>query len=98
MPTDEITNYSKREIDLITAPITIHLEKQDEILSRIEAQTLKTNGRVSKLEWWKSIIIWTFGTIFALAYPIIMFIQHEINLEINSSITSVLSQYNIVVH
>ncbi len=42
--------YSKREIDLITKPIMDHLIAQDETLKRIEAQTTKTNGRVTVLE------------------------------------------------
>ena len=39
--------YSNREID-------IHFQDIKESLARIEAQTTKTNGRVSALEAWKS--------------------------------------------
>lgn len=47
-------------------------------VKEIKIQTQKTNGRVSKLEFWRSVIIWGFGVILALAVPIGMFIKSQI--------------------
>lgn len=49
-------SYTTRELDY-------HFSEIKETLNRIETQTLKTNGRVSKLEQWKWIIT---GAIIAL--------------------------------
>ena len=64
------SNYSKRELDHFLGDIKTHLKRQDEVLARIEAQVLKTNGRVTtsekdiaELKWWKSSIIWGWGVI-----------------------------------
>ena len=47
--------YSNREIDS-------HFQEIKETLSRIESQTTKTNGRVTRLESWKNTSIgWTGG-------------------------------------
>lgn len=54
------SNYSKRELDHYFGDIKQTLEKQNIILERIEGQTTRTNGRVSKLEFWKSVIVWGF--------------------------------------
>jgi len=43
-------DYSKRELDTFFGDIRNHLEKQDGVLNRIEAQVNKTNGRVTGLE------------------------------------------------
>lgn len=42
-------NYTNREIDS-------HFKEIKETLSRIETQTIKTNGRVSKLEGWRAYV------------------------------------------
>lgn len=67
--------YSKREQDYHFKVILDKLEKQDEILELIKIQTTKTNGRVSKLEWWRSGIIWAggvVGTICLMFIPIFL--------------------------
>lgn len=67
--------YSKREQDYHFKVILDKLEKQDEVLELIKVQTTKTNGRVSKLEWWRSGIIWAggvVGTICLMFIPIFL--------------------------
>lgn len=56
-------NYSKRELDHFLGDIKTQLNKQDETLIEILTQTTRHNGRMSKLEIWKNIIVWTFVTI-----------------------------------
>ena len=67
------SNYSKRQQDHFFTDTKSHLKRQDETLARIEAQVLKTNGRVTagekdiaELKWWKSSIIWGWGVLFAI--------------------------------
>jgi hypothetical protein len=57
--------YSKREIDqlLMSGFKSLH-DRMDDFeqnttgsLGRIETQTIKTNGRVSKLEQWKNYVL-----------------------------------------
>lgn len=67
------SNYTKREQDHFFTDIKSHLQRQDVTLARIEAQVLKTNGRVTasekdiaELKWWKSSIIWGWGVLFAV--------------------------------
>ena len=44
-------NYSKREVDMLISGITKHIDDTiREPLARIEQQTLRTNGRVTKCE------------------------------------------------
>ena len=67
------TPYSKRELDYRFDEITDHLRKQDLSLDKILIQTTKTNGRVSKLEQWRSVLIWGFGTLIVVITGIIRF-------------------------
>jgi len=62
----EEQNYSKRELDHFLKEIREILDKQNEMLARIETQVLKTNGRVSKLEFWRAVMGWGFSTCLAL--------------------------------
>lgn len=68
-------------------------------LKETKIQTLKTNGRVSKLEWWRNALIWGFGAILGLlAFMIpytISFVRFEIQNTVDTSITAALSQYDI---
>ena len=62
----EESNYSKRELDHYFKDIKDTLNKQNQVLERIENQTTKTNGRVSRLEFWRNAIGWAFGVIMTL--------------------------------
>ncbi len=54
--------------------------KQDymEVLERIEAQTTKTNGRVSRLENWKSYINGSTAIVASLGVPILGWSVYQI--------------------
>lgn len=68
-------NYSKRELDHYFTDIKQTLVSQNIILERIEQQTTKTNGRVSKLEFWRGVIIWGFGVLLTITLFILNYIK-----------------------
>lgn len=90
--------YTKRELDTYFSENKLHLEKQDGMLEKIFIQATKTNGRVNKLEWWKSALVWGFGTLVALAAPLGYIVKSEIQKEVHDSVVSVLEDYNITVN
>jgi hypothetical protein len=58
-------NYSNREID----HYFLDIKKS---LNRIEAQTIKTNGRVNKLESWKSLLVGCWIVTMTLVIPLLV--------------------------
>ena len=59
------TEYTNREID--------HSFKEiKDQLNRIEQQTIKTNGRVSKLESWKAYLVGAWFIVTAFLIPMIV--------------------------
>lgn len=68
-------NYSKRELDTAFNSITDHLKSQDGTLEKIYIQTTKTNGRVSKLEYWRNAIIWTIGILAGFTPLVVYFLS-----------------------
>lgn len=58
--------YTDREINHFLGDIKSTLEKQDQMLTKILDQALKTNGRVNRLEFWRNAIGWGFGVIMTI--------------------------------
>ena len=71
------SNYSKRELDHYFGDIRSTLEKQNVLLEEIKTQTLKTNGRVNRLEFWRNAIGWGFGVIMTITLFIINYIKPD---------------------
>lgn len=98
-------SYGKNEIDLMLKPISDHLSKQDEVLVAIKDQTTRTNGRVSALEFWKSIVLWALGGIYVVITMIFFIYWHFMKIEVTQdsavaakqAVDDALSQYNIEV-
>lgn len=72
--------YSKREED------DWRLSIKDQ-LTRIEVQTTKTNGRVSKLEGWKSLIVGASIVVWFVVIPLIIYIFLDRISHISNAIT-----------
>ena len=71
-------NYSMREIDLIIKGVKDHIDSkdsaQDEKLDKILNQTMKTNGRVSKLEGWRSLLAGAWIVVSACVIPLLLYV------------------------
>lgn len=99
--------YQKREIDHQFKELFTRLDKQDTALTRIEAQTTKTNGRVNKLEWWQNTVVWALGVLWSaliIVTPLIIkYIKSELTIDsktqidqsVKSAVKEALSAYNI---
>lgn len=62
--------YSNREIDN-------HFTDIKSALARIEEQTTKTNGRVSKLENWRSLLIGGWAILILFVLPILVYAYQD---------------------
>lgn len=90
-------NYSKREFDHYFKDIGDQLDKQDASLVRIENQTLATNGRVSKLEWWRNAVIWFLGILWTALLILTPFVIKTIRSQINFAAQQALSDYDKII-
>ncbi len=55
--------YSQKEENTFRDSLKTTLKNQDDMLQKIYTQTLKTNGRVNKHDWYFSIMWWGLGLI-----------------------------------
>lgn len=55
--------YSQKEENTFRETLKTTLNNQDDILKKIYEQTLKTNGRVSRHDWYFQILWWGLGLI-----------------------------------
>ena len=63
--------YTNRELDH-------HFKDVKETLGRIEAQTTRTNGRVGKLEDWRSYTAGAVAVIVLIGLPVLAFIATQV--------------------
>ena len=73
--------YTKREIDE-------HFNGIKDTLKRIESQTTKTNGRVSALEGWRSVLLGAWFVTFVFVIPVITYIYHEQIQDLENAVTA----------
>lgn len=71
--------YTNREIDLLLQSIKQHIDDTVATpLSRIEAQTTKTNGRVTRLENWKSYIAGGLALLTIIGLPLLWMLVTDV--------------------
>lgn len=89
--------YQKREIDHYFEDIFKRLDKQDTSLSAILIQTTAHNGRMAKLEWWRSAVIWGLGALWTVMLIIIPFLWSYMKVQIQiasrQSVNDILNKY-----
>lgn len=83
--------YSQKEENTFRKELFRRMDNQDTDLKEIKIQTLKTNGRVNKHDWYFKAMWWVLGTVVALSVPILNLIKWEIR----STVVGVLSDYDI---
>jgi hypothetical protein len=77
-----IANVQSNATNELKTTLAVHTE----ILSRIEKQTIKTNGRVSSLETWRWITIGGLSIISAIVLPLTSYIFVNTENKINKMI------------
>lgn len=94
--------YSNREVDMIVDGLkdhfTVKLQDISNSLARVEAQTMKHNGRMSKMEAWRNYMLGAISIISAVVLPLMGYVLYRVaNLheEIRLGISEELNQYNV---
>lgn len=70
--------YSQKEENTFRETLKLTLAKQDEMLKKIYEQTLKTNGRVNKHDWYFSILWWGLGLLGSALVFILAELTHKL--------------------
>ena len=84
-----MSDYTTRELDT-------HFMDIKEQLDRIEAQTIRTNGRVTKLENWQSLIIGGASIVSFIVIPTLVWIFSDVlnrSTETSNRIETTLSKH-----
>lgn len=71
-------DYTKREIDLHFSEMKHLLNDLKSEASEIKTQTLKTNGRVSRLEIWRGVTVGGIAVMVAIVLPILGYLALQI--------------------
>jgi len=72
--------YSNRELDRMFKEI-------QDTLQRIETQTSRTNGRVTRLEMWRQYILGALAIISMVVIPIVLYLANQI-IDVKTSIST----------
>lgn len=89
-------SYSEKEEKTFRENLMRTLTKQDNILERIEAQVLKTNGRVNKHDWYFTAMWWALGLVGAFilyTVPTVIKFINNIN-RMNQQLTQIQNENN----
>lgn len=90
---------TNREIAIYFKEMKEDIKDIKDDVKEIKTQTQRTNGRVNKLEFWRSALIWGFGAMIGLIAFLIPYftilIKAQIELVVTQSVNSSLSSFNI---
>ena len=85
-----MSDYSKREIDLIVTGIKQHIDDKDhnheETLKKILTQTTKTNGRVNRLENWRAYLVGAWAVVSFIVIPGLAYIYTQEKTDLQNQI------------
>lgn len=87
------------------AILEVHYQDIKCDLTDIKVQTTRTNGRVSKLEGWRSLLIGGWSVVTLIVIPLLCYIffnaqqniTEKIDIKVQDGIRTALSTYNITV-
>lgn len=71
--------YSRREFDHYFQDMRSNIQETMTTVKEIKVQTTLTNGRVSKLEWWRSTVLWALGALWTILLLLGPWLIHKIS-------------------
>lgn len=96
------TPYSNRELEHYFKDLFGRMETQDRTLGEIRDQTIKTNGRVNRHDWYFKALWWSLGamwTALLIGVPILYkIVSSDLNYKIQTAVVDAVDKKIINAH